>query len=45
MVDDHAQFLRPDEVLALATATPWPYNVMVTVAAGGATRASWQVCR
>src|SRR5204862_330899 len=32
-VDDPAMFLTPAQVRALADATPWPYNVMVHLAA------------
>jgi integrase len=33
VVDDRAQFLTPVQVSALVEATPWPYNVLVHVAA------------
>ena len=39
VVDDPAQFLTPDQVATLAAATPWPYNVMVSVAAWSGLRA------
>lgn len=39
VVDDPAQFLTPVQVLALVEATPWPYNVLVHVAAWAGLRA------
>jgi len=38
-VDDSAQFLTPAQVRSLADATPWPYNVMVHLAAWSGLRA------
>lgn len=40
VVDDPAQFLTPQQVSALVNATPWPYNVMVHVAAWSGLRAA-----
>jgi integrase len=40
VVDDPAQFLSAAQVSALVTATPWPYNVLVHVAAWGGLRAA-----
>ena len=39
VVDDPAQFLTPAQVSALVAATPWPYNVLVHVAAWAGLRA------
>ncbi len=39
VVDDPKQFLTPVQVSALVTATPWPYNVLVHVAAWAGLRA------
>ena len=39
-VDDPAQFLTPAQVAALVAATPWPYNVMVHLAAWSGLRAA-----
>ncbi|KUI41816.1 integrase [Mycobacterium sp. GA-1199] len=39
VVDDPAQFLTPAQVAALVDATPWPYNVLVHVAAWTGLRA------
>jgi integrase len=40
VVDDPAQFLTAAQVSALEAATPWPYNVMVHVAAWSGLRAA-----
>lgn len=40
VVDDPAQFLTAAQVSALVAAMPWPYNVMVHVAAWGGLRAA-----
>jgi integrase len=40
VVVDRAQFLTPAQVSALAAATPWPYNVLVHVAAWAGLRAA-----
>lgn len=40
VVDDPAQFLTAQQVSALVDATPWPYNVLVHVAAWGGLRAA-----
>jgi integrase len=40
VVDDPAQFLTAAQVSALVAATPWPYNVMVHVAAWAGLRAA-----
>lgn len=40
VVDDPAQFLSAAQVSALVTATPWPYNVLVHVAAWAGLRAA-----
>jgi integrase len=40
VVDDSAQFLTAAQVSALVAATPWPYNVMVHVAAWSGLRAA-----
>lgn len=40
VVDDPAQFLTAAQVAALVAATPWPYNVMVHVAAWSGLRAA-----
>jgi integrase len=40
VVDDPAQFLTAAQVSALVGATPWPYNVMVQVAAWSGLRAA-----
>jgi integrase len=40
IVDDPAQFLTPAQVSALVAATPWPYNVVVHVAAWAGLRAA-----
>jgi integrase len=40
VVDDPAQFLTAPQVSALVAATPWPYNVMVHVAAWSGLRAA-----
>ncbi|MGB7871796.1 MAG: tyrosine-type recombinase/integrase [Mycobacterium sp.] len=40
VVDDPAQFLTPVQVSALVAATPWPYDVMVHVAAWSGLRAA-----
>ena len=40
VVDDPAQFLTAAQVQALVAATPWPYNVMVHVAAWSGLRAA-----
>ena len=37
---DRAQFLTPAQVSALVDATPWPYNVLVHVAAWAGLRAA-----
>jgi integrase len=39
VVDDPAQFLTAQQISALVDATPWPYNVMVHVAAWAGLRA------
>jgi hypothetical protein len=39
VVDDPKQFLTPVQVSALVAATPWPYNVLVHVAAWACPRA------
>lgn len=39
VVDDPAQFLTPEQVFALADATPWPYSVMVHTAGWAGLRA------
>lgn len=39
-VDDPAQFLTPAQVASLVAATPWPYNVLVHVAAWAGLRAA-----
>jgi integrase len=39
VVDDPAQFLTPAQVSALVSATPWPYNMLVHVAAWAGLRA------
>jgi integrase len=39
IVDDPAQFLTPAQVSALVAATPWPFNVLVHVAAWAGLRA------
>ncbi len=39
VVDDPAQFLTPVQISALVEATPWPYNVLVHVAAWAGLRA------
>ena len=40
VVDDPAQFLTAAQVSALVEATPWPYNVLVHVAAWAGLRAA-----
>lgn len=40
VVVDRAMFLTPAQVSALVTATPWPYNVLVHVAAWAGLRAA-----
>jgi integrase len=40
VVDDPAQFLSAAQVTALVAATPWPYNVLVHVAAWAGLRAA-----
>lgn len=40
VVDDPAQFLSADQVAALVAATPWPYNVLVHLAAWSGLRAA-----
>lgn len=40
VVDDPAQFLSAAQVSALVAATPWPYNIMVHVAAWAGLRAA-----
>ena len=40
VVDDPAQFLTAAQVTALVAATPWPYNVLVHVAAWAGLRAA-----
>jgi len=40
VVDDPAQFLTTDQVSALVDATPWPYNVLVHLAAWSGLRAA-----
>jgi integrase len=40
VVDDPAQFLTPQQVMAPTAATPWPYNVYVHVAAWAGLRAA-----
>jgi integrase len=40
VVVDRAQFLTPGQVSALVDATPWPYNVLVHVAAWAGLRAA-----
>lgn len=39
VVDDPAQFLTPEQVFALADATPWPYSVMMHTAGWAGLRA------
>lgn len=39
-MDDPDQFLTAEEVSALVEATPWPYNVLVHVAAWAGLRAA-----
>ena len=39
-MDDPAQFLTAQQVTALVAATPWPYNVLVHVAAWAGLRAA-----
>ena len=39
-VDDPAQFLSAAQVSAVVTATPWPYNVLIHVAARAGLRAA-----
>ena len=39
-MDDPAQFLTAAQVSALVAATPWPYNVLVHVAAWAGLRAA-----
>lgn len=40
VVVDRAQFLTPTQVSALVAATPWPYNILVHVAAWAGLRAA-----
>ena len=40
VVDDPEQFLSPPEIAALVEATPWPYSVLVHVAAWAGLRAA-----